>query len=287
MVAHEAVIEVTEATFAEEVLERSYTTPVVVDFWAEWCGPCRYLGPVLEKLAAEGQGAWTLAKLNVDYAPNLSAQFGIQGIPAVKAFKNGKVVAQFVGAQPETNVRRFLSMLAPTPVARKLDQAQEAERAGRWETAATLYRQALAETPDDPQATLGLGRTLLGLDQLDEGIEWLAKVADHVEVGATARGLMAQARLTREAEAVGGLEGAQARLAANPGDLEGQYGLAAAYATEGEYAPAFDALLTIVRRNRGWQDGLARQTMIQLFDLLGDEDPLTREYRGKLSQALF
>ena len=287
MVANEVVIEVTEATFADEVLERSYTTPVVVDFWAEWCGPCRYLGPVLEKLAGEANGEWVLAKLNVDYAPNLAAQFGIQGIPAVKAFKNGRVVAQFVGAQPETNVRRFLSMLAPTPAARKLDQALEAERAGRWDAAATLYRQALTETPDDPQAMLGLGRTLLGLDQIDEGIEWLEKVADHVEVGATARGLMAQARLTREAEAVGGVEGAQARLSANPSDLAAQYGLAAAYAAEGEYAPAFDALLTIVRRNRGWQDGLARQTMIQLFDLLGDEDPLTREYRGKLSQALF
>ncbi len=287
MVGQQAVMDVTEATFAEDVLERSYTTPVVVDFWAEWCGPCRYLGPVLEKLAAEANGAWTLAKLNVDYAPNLAAQFGIQGIPAVKAFKNGRVVAQFVGAQPETNVRRFLTMLAPTPAARKIDQALEAERAGRWDAATTLYRQALTETPDDPQATLGLGRTLLGLDQLDEGIEWLEKVADHVEVGATARGLMAQARLTREAEAVGGVEGAQARLAANPADLEAQYGLAAAYAAEGEYAPAFDALLALVRRNRGWKDGLARQTMIQLFDLLGDEDPLTREYRGKLSQALF
>ena len=287
MVANEAVIDVTEATFAEDVLERSYTTPVVVDFWAEWCGPCRYLGPVLEKLAGEANGAWTLAKLNVDYAPNLSAQFGIQGIPAVKAFKNGKVVAQFVGAQPETNVRRFLTMLVPTSAGRKVDQAQEAERAGRWETAATLYREALTETPDDAQAMLGLGRTLLGLDQVDEGIEWLQKVADHVTYGATARGLIAQARLTREAEAVGGMEGAQARLAANPADLEAQYGLAAAYAAEGEYAPAFDTLLASVRRNRGWKDGLARQTMIQLFDLLGDDDPLTREYRGKLSQALF
>ena len=287
MLRQEAVIDVTEATFADEVLERSYTTPVVVDFWAEWCGPCRFLGPVLEKLAGEAKGEWVLAKLNVDYAPNLAAQFGIQGIPAVKAFKNGRVVAQFVGAQPEPNVRRFLSMLAPSQAERTIDQAVEAERAGRWETAASLYRAVLTETPDDPQAILGLGRTLLGLDQLDEGIEWLAKVADHVEVGATARGLMAQARLTAEAEAVGGVEGAQARLAANPADLEAQYGLAAAYAAEGEYGSALDALLASVRRNRGWKDGLARQTMIQLFDLLGDDDPLTREYRGKLSQALF
>jgi putative thioredoxin len=287
MLTNEAVRDVTEATWETEVIQRSYQTPIVVDFWAPWCGPCRVLGPILERLAGEAEGAWTLAKLNVDSASNLSAQYGIQGIPAVKAFKNGKVVAQFVGAQPESGVRRWLSTLAPTEAERLLDQAAALEAKGDWQGAANVYRQILAATPDDPPATLVLGRSLLRAGQEAEAVPTLERVADHIDYGAQARALLGQARLTVEAREIGGEAGARARLAEAPNDPEALYGLAAALATTGDYRGALDNLLSIVRRNRHWHNDLARETMIELFDLLGDDNPLTREYRIKLAQTLF
>lgn len=287
MLVKEAVIDVTEATFATEVLERSKQTPVVVDFWAPWCGPCRVLGPILERLAAEAKGAWILAKVNADHAPNLSMQYGVQGIPAVKAFKNGRVVSQFVGAQPESAVRRFVSMLAPSEAEKLADQAQAREQAGDWASAEAIYRKILATAPDDPQASLGLGRVLLARHQETEAVEVLERIAEHVTVGPAARGLLAKARLANEARLIGGEAGARARLAADSNDLDARYGLAAALVGQGEYQPAMDTLLGIVRRNRRWRDDAGRQTLIQLFDLLGDDHPLTREYRNKLAQALF
>lgn len=287
MIQNHTVIDVTEATFARDVLERSREVPVVVDFWAAWCGPCRVLGPVLERLAEEADGEWVLAKLDVDQAPTLSAQYGIQGIPAVKAFRDGRVVAQFVGAQPEPNVRRWLQTIAPTQTEQLLDQAADFEDAGDWASASALYRQALALSPEDRVATLALGRALLFLGQSDEAVPLLERVADDVDLGGEARALLTQASLAHEAAAVGGEAGARARLAENPSDAEALYGLAAALVADENYRGALDTLLTLVRRNRRWRDDAARKTMLGLFDLLGDTDPLTQEYRSKLSQALF
>ncbi len=287
MIQNDVVIDVTEATFARDVLERSKEVPVVVDFWAAWCGPCRMLGPVLERLAAEANGEWILAKLDVDQAPQLSAQYGIQGIPAVKAFRDGRVVAQFVGAQPEPNVRRWLTTIAPTPTEELLDQAADLEDTGDWRAAAAAYRQSLTLSPENVAATLGLGRALLYLGSTDEATALLQGIADDVDLGGEARALLTQAQLSREAAAIGGEAGARARLAQNPNEPEALYGLAAALVGEEEYRGALDALLTLVRRNRRWRDDAARKAMLGLFELLGDADPLTQEYRGKLSQALF
>lgn len=287
MIQNDTVIDVTEATFAQDVLERSREVPVVVDFWAAWCGPCRMLGPILEKLAVEANGAWVLAKLDVDQAPTLSARYGIQGIPAVKAFKDGRVVAQFVGAQPEPNVRRFLAALAPTEAELLIDRAEAHEDQGDWEGAAAIYRQALSTTPDDAAARLGLGRALLLMGQEDEAMVALGRIVDDINVGADARALLTQAHLLREAAAIGGEAGARTILADKPHDPAALYGLAAALATEENFRGALDALLTIVRRDRRWRDDLARQTMLGLFEMLGDADPLTQEYRVRLSQALF
>ncbi len=287
MIQNGTVIDVTEATFARDVLERSREVPVVVDFWAAWCGPCRMLGPVLERLAAEADGEWILAKLDVDQAPQLSAQYGIQGIPAVKAFRDGRVVAQFVGAQPEPNVRRWLATIAPTPTEQLLDQAADLEDAGDWSAAVSTYRQALALSPHDTAASLGLGRALLLLGQTDEATAVLQSIADDVDLGGEARGLLTQAQLAHDAAVVGGEAGARARLAENPNDPEALYGLAAALVAEEDYRGALDALLTLVRRQRRWRDEAGRKTMLGLFELLGDADPLTQEYRSKLSQALF
>lgn len=282
------VVDVAEADFEREVIERSRTTPVVVDFWAPWCGPCRVLGPTLEKLAREGQGAWILAKVNVDNAQRLAMQYGIQGIPAVKAFKNGRVATEFVGAQPEAMVRRFLSQLAPNEAEQVIDHAEALARAGKLDQAAVAYRKALEADADDAAALLGLARVLLMQGQDEAAVETLRRVVDDLDYGPEARALLAQAQFVAEAHAVGGVEGARAKLAADPNDPEAQFGLAAALVVEEEdYREALETLLGLVRRNRRWRDDAARLAMINLFDLLGDDDPLTREYRAKLAQALF
>ena len=158
-----SVIEVSEATFEADVLQRSFEAPVVVDFWAEWCAPCRSLGPILERLAAEANGEWTLAKLDVDSNPAISSAFRIQGIPAVKAFKDGRVVAEFVGALPEQQVRMWLDQLKPGPADLLAAEAMDAEDSGDLEGAAELFRKALAEDPGHEPARRGLARVELQL----------------------------------------------------------------------------------------------------------------------------
>ncbi|MFN8473336.1 MAG: tetratricopeptide repeat protein [Anaerolineae bacterium] len=287
MAASTAIMEVTERYFPSQVIQRSHQLPVVVDFWAPWCGPCRVLGPTLERLAAEANGAWALVKVNVDDAPDLAAAYGVQGIPAVKAFRNGKVVAEFVGAQPEGVVRQFLAGLAPSEAEVLADQGDALEQAGKWEDAAAKYRAALAKKADLAQALVGLGRVLLEQGQPQEAVEALRRAADDPTYGAEAAALLAEANVVSQAQAAGSVEEARAKLAADPKSSEAQYNLAMALAAGGEYQEALDLLLGIVRRDRRWNDNAARRAMLNLFDLIGEENPLTREYRNKLSQALF
>ncbi len=155
------IIDVSESTFETDVIARSRQTPVVVDFWAPWCGPCRMLGPILEKLAREANGAWILAKVNTDENQRVAMRFGIQGIPAVKAFRDGKVVSEFVGAQPEPNVRQFIQKLGATPIGAPGDEAAKLLAARRWVEAEAAYRRVLAGNSAQPAAALGLAKALL------------------------------------------------------------------------------------------------------------------------------
>ncbi len=287
MAASTQIMDVTERYFPTMVIQRSHELPVVVDFWAPWCGPCRTLGPTLERLAGEANGAWALVKVNVDDAPDLAAAYGVQGIPAVKAFRNGKVVAEFVGAQPEPMVRQFVAGLAPSEAEVLADQGDALERAGQGEAAAGKYRAALAKKADLAQALVGLGRVLLDLGQPQEAVEALRRAADDPTYGAEAASLLAEANLAAQAETAGSIEEARAKLAAEPKSVEAQYNLAMALAARREYPEALDLLLGIVRRDRRWNDDAARRAMLSLFDLMGEDNPLTREYRNKLSQALF
>ncbi|MFN8483919.1 MAG: thioredoxin [Anaerolineae bacterium] len=287
MAASTAIMEVTERYFPSQVIQRSHQLPVVVDFWAPWCGPCRVLGPTLERLAQEADGAWALVKVNVDDAPDLAAAYGVQGIPAVKAFRNGKVVAEFVGAQPEGMVRQFLAGLAPSEAEVLADAGDALERTEQWEAAAGQYRAALEKKGDLAQALVGLGRVLLAQGQADEAVAALQQAVDDPTYGAAAAALLAEANVVSQAQAAGSVEEARAKLAAEPKSVGAQYNLAMALAADGEYREALELLLGIVRRDRRWNDDAARRAMLSLFDLMGEDNPLTREYRNKLSQALF
>src|ERR671937_1974430 len=166
-----AVMDVSATTFEADVIEASFERPVVVDFWAPWCGPCRMLGPLLERLAGEVGGAWVLAKVNVDQAPAVAARYGIQGIPAVKGFRDGRVAAEFVGAQPEPAVRRFLERLAPSTGDREVAEGQRRADLDDHAAAEAAFRRALAAQPDHPRALLGLGRVLVESGRFDEAEE--------------------------------------------------------------------------------------------------------------------
>jgi putative thioredoxin len=271
------VVEVDERTFQEAVLERSRSAPVVVDFWAPWCGPCRVLGPTLERLAAEAKGAFVLAKINVDENPRLSQMFRIQGIPAVKAFRDGRVVDEFTGALPETQVRAWLKRFVPAPGNDLLAAAAALEQSNPSEAAAR-YRVALGSDPNNAEALFALGR-LLAAQGDPEGAATLRQVPSDSPLYKRAQAWLALADFLAEADRV-------PRGQAPADDMEGRYRRAAALARSRDYAGAVDELLAIVERNRQFRDDGARKMLLALFDALGD-DPVVGPARRRLANLLF
>jgi putative thioredoxin len=280
------MINVTDQTFATEVLERSKTTPVVVDFWAAWCGPCRMLGPILEKLATEYQGAFILAKVDVDSNPQLAMQYRVQSIPAVKAFRNGRVAGEFIGAQPEPQVRRFLAGLIPSEVDLLAKQGLEWEVNNQPAMAEANYRAVLEKKADYYPAKIGLGRVLLNQNKRDEAISILQSIPAGVKERTVADALLAGAEFHQFA-AGHTEEELKANLAANPNDIPGRYALASLYASKQQYAQAMDEFLEVVRRDRSFNNDGARKAMLAIFTIIGEEQSLTRDYRQKLANILF
>jgi putative thioredoxin len=267
------VIEVNEQNFQQEVTERSREVPVVIDFWAPWCGPCRTLGPALERLAAEAQGAWVLAKVNVDENQHLAQAFRVQSIPAVMAVSEGKVVEQFVGALPESQVRAWLKRFVPEPGGSLFEAARELE-ASDPEGAAARYRLVLGEEPEHAEALFALGRLLL-LHGVDEGVATLRQVPSSSPLFARAQAALPLAELLATA---GGTP---------EGDLDARYRQAAAAVLAERPEAAADELLAIVMRDRSFRDDGARKALLALFAALGDEHPLVPAARRKLANALF
>jgi putative thioredoxin len=280
------VIDVTDQTFAAEVLERSKTVPVVVDFWAAWCGPCRTLGPVLERLAAEFAGGIILAKLDVDQNPAAARQFQVQGIPAVKAFRGGKLVNEFTGELPEPQVRKFIEGLAPSEADLLAQQGFQWETGDQPAMAEANYRAALEKKADHYPAMVGLGRVLLNQGQIDAGKKVLENVPPGAPERAMAEAIIATAQFN---SAAAGHTEAELRAAieANPADVESRYALASLLASRHQFASALPEFLEVVRRDRRYNDDGARKSMLAIFTILGDNRPIVAEYRRKLANALF
>jgi putative thioredoxin len=275
------VVDVGDADFETAVIDRSHATPVVVDFWAPWCGPCRALGPLLERLAQEHAGAFVLAKVNVDEAPGVAQAFGIQGIPAVKAFRDGMLMAEFVGAQPEPTVRKLLEVVLPNEIDRLVAAATDQAPA---EAEATL-RAALECEPRHPKALLALARLVAGRGDVAEALRLLDLVAPPSPLVAEAERFAAELR-TR-GDGAGDESALRARIAADPGDLEARLALGRTLAALGRHEDALGELLAVVQREPRFDDDAARKAMVDLFAVLGSDHPLTERFRGELAKALF
>ncbi|HEY0736059.1 MAG TPA: thioredoxin [Herpetosiphonaceae bacterium] len=277
------VIDVSERDFAQAVLQRSAEVPVVVDFWATWCGPCRVLGPILERLAAEMKGAFILAKVDTDKNQRLAQQFGIQGIPAVKAFRDGKIVDEFTGALPESQMRAWLKKLIPSPIDELVAQAQQQEQTDPV-AAAESYRAALQIDPAHGPSLLGLGR-LLALQGDPEAMEVLQQIRSGMPEYPAAQALLTPAEFLSGAQ--GTVAEAEQQIEYDPGDLAARWTLAALLIKQQEWEPALAQLLAIVQRDRAFADDGARRMMLALFAALGDQHPLVGRYRRQLANSLF
>ena len=256
------VFDVTEATFQAEVLERSMTVPVLVDFWADWCGPCHALAPVLEAAVERRGGEVVLARVDVDQNQRLAMAFQVQGIPAVKAFAGGRLVDEFVGAQPAQVVERFVESLLPSDADRAAAAAAGLDPA----QAAVRWREVLEQDPDNVAARTGLADLALEEGRPTEAIELLRPIETDPEVAVLL---------------------ARARLAAEAADPASRFATAAAQATDGQPDPALATLLDAVREGPGESRDRARELMLDVFRLLGDDHPLTAIYRRNLTRALF
>jgi putative thioredoxin len=281
-------------SFAADVLDASMEVPVIVDFWAPWCGPCKQLGPMLERLVTEAKGAVRLAKVNIDENPEIAQQLRIQSIPTVYAFKNGQPVDGFMGAIPESQLRQFVQALigpgageAAAAAEDMLALAADALAKRDLATAAQIFGHILQEEPGHPKAVAGLARCYLESGDIDRAKKTLGLVRPDGASDEAIRAVEAELALKERAAAAGELGPLRAKVETNPADLQARFDLALGLDAKGAREEAIDQLLEIVRRDRKWNEDAARKQLVTLFDAMGPADPRTVAARRRLSSLLF
>ncbi len=280
----------TTQDFMRDVVEASREVPVLVDFWAPWCGPCRQLTPILERAVRAAKGAVKLVKLNIDDHPQIPGQMGVQSIPAVFAFQDGKPIDGFMGALPESQINAFIARLigdTAGDIAADLEAAEAALAAADVNTAAQLFGEILQQDRENAQSLAGLAKCYIKTGDLARAEQTLALVPPAKAESATVASARAALELARKAPAMGDIETLRAKLVADPKDAQARFDLALALNAKGDRSGALEELLALVSKNRAWNDDAARKQLVQLFDAWGVSDPATIAGRQKLSSLLF
>ncbi len=290
------VVNATTASFQKDVIDASMAQPVLVDFWAPWCGPCRTLGPAIERVVGDQNGKVKLVKINVDENQEIAGQFRVQSIPTVYAFAGGKPVDGFMGALPESEIRRFVEKLLQTAgneepgaaeLAQVLSAAKDAVMAGDFATAEQIYGAILEQQPDNAEALVGLAVLYQTAGEMEQAKKVLAAVPAEAQKSAEYQALVKAIALAEEAAGIGSVEELERRIAANENDHQARYDLAIALNAKGFRVEAAEALVALMRRDRTWNDDAARKKLLELLEAWGPKDPATLKGRRLLSSVLF
>jgi putative thioredoxin len=280
------IIDITEENFEKEVIQQSEQTPIVIDFWAPWCGPCQQLAPMLEKLVEEFQGKIRLAKINIDEQQGLASDFRVESIPTVVAFLNGQPVDNFQGILPEESLREWINQLIPSPLQILLQDAQAAEETDPA-LAETKYREASELDPQNDAIQLRLATVLIKQSQFEECTKIISKLEERGFLEPEAEQIKSQLELQAASDEAGGLEPARAALAADPENAELKIALADALAVSNKHEEALEICLSIIEQDKSGAGVEAKATMVKIFDLLGPESTVASAYRRKLATLLY
>ncbi|MDJ1017228.1 MAG: thioredoxin [Paracoccaceae bacterium] len=292
--AADLIKDATEATFMTDVIEASQTVPIVVDFWAPWCGPCRQLTPALESAVTDARGKVKLVKVNVDENQSIAAQLRIQSIPTVYAFWQGQPIDGFQGALPGSEIKTFIDRLidasggeAGGGLSDALSAAEEMLEQGAAADAAQVFSAVLGEDPKNAAAYAGLARAHIALDQIDEAVQVLNTAPEEAKDAPEIEAVRAQIELARQAENAGPVGELRAKVEADPSDHQARYDLAQALYAAGDAETAVEELLELFRRDREWNDGAAKAQLFTIFEALKPNDPVVLNGRRKLSSMIF
>ncbi|MBD20027.1 MAG: thioredoxin [Rhodospirillaceae bacterium] len=283
-----------EATFVQDVIEASQETPVIVDFWAPWCGPCKQLGPLLEKVVTEANGSVKMVKVDIDQNQNLAQQLRIQSIPAVYAFFQGKPVDAFQGVLPESQLKEFVDKLAQSsgtkvksPIDEALEQANQLLEEKLFEQASSIFSQIIQHASDNLEAKVGLAKCAIETDKHQEARDIIDGLSEDEKTDPALLPIVNALELADKVADVGDLDTLKSEVQQNSKDYNARYDLALALYASGQAEAATEELLEIIRQNRNWNDDAARLELLKIFEVLGPTDPITIAGRRKLSSILF
>jgi len=285
--AEQIVYDVEPGRFEQDVIQASFSRPIVVDFWAEWCAPCRALGPVLERVVQSFGGRARLARVNIERDRDVAVQFGIQSIPAVKVFRHGEVVGQFVGALAEPDVQLILSKVVPSEADEVIAEGDGLAQEGRIDDAEARYRKALDMQPGHSGALLRIATVALETGRSEEACELLGQIEEDAPEHGAAQGLLASVEFAQVCQQNGGAETCRRALDENPHSLDARYNYACCLTAEREHEAALKQFLEILSRDKGYRDGAAKEAMLRIFALVGQHGELASTYRRKLAGVLY